>query len=80
MKARGAVARHRYLNPCLCLRDSTQRPQRWLPAGDRGLSVPVGVVLGPIERRRLLIVAIFAVAAAALLDFVFRTIFKLDLN
>ena len=39
-----------------------------------------GVVLGPIERRRLLIVAIFAVAAAVLLDLVFRTIFKLDLT
>ena len=39
-----------------------------------------GVVLGPIERRRILIVAIFAVAAAILLDLVFRTIFKLDLT
>jgi hypothetical protein len=38
-----------------------------------------GLLLGPLERRRILIVALFAVAAAFLLDFVFRTIFKLDL-
>jgi hypothetical protein len=37
------------------------------------------VLLGPFERRRILIVALFAVVAAFLLDFVFRTIFKLDL-
>ena len=39
-----------------------------------------GVVLGPIKRRRVIVVAIFAVAAAAVLDFLFRTIFKLDLT
>jgi hypothetical protein len=39
-----------------------------------------GVVLGPVERRRILMVAIFAVVAAILLDLVFRTIFKLDLT
>jgi disulfide bond formation protein DsbB len=38
-----------------------------------------GLLLGPIDRRRVLIVAIFAVVAAILLDLVFRTIFKLDL-
>jgi hypothetical protein len=39
-----------------------------------------GMVLGPFERRRLLIVAVFAVAAALVLDFAFRTVFKLDLT
>jgi hypothetical protein len=39
-----------------------------------------GIVLGPIERRRVVFVAIFAIVAAVTLDFVFRTIFKLDLN
>jgi hypothetical protein len=39
-----------------------------------------GVVLGPIERRRIVFVAIFAIVAAVALDFVFRTIFKLDLT
>ena len=39
-----------------------------------------GVVLGPIERRRILIVAVFAILAAVLLDLVFRAIFKLDLS
>jgi hypothetical protein len=39
-----------------------------------------GVALGPITRRRVLIVAIFAVLAAILLDLVFRMIFKLDLT
>jgi hypothetical protein len=39
-----------------------------------------GIVLGPIERRRVVFVAIFAIDAAVTLDFVFRTIFKLDLN
>ena len=38
-----------------------------------------GLLLGTIDRRRVLIVAIFAVVAALLLDLVFRTIFKLDL-
>ena len=38
-----------------------------------------GLLLGQVDRRRILIVAIFAVVAAILLDFVFRTIFKLDL-
>ena len=39
-----------------------------------------GVVLGPIERRRIVFVAIFAIVAAVALDLVFRTIFKLDLT
>jgi hypothetical protein len=39
-----------------------------------------GVVLGPIERRRIVLVAIFAIVAAVTLDLVFRTIFKLDLT
>lgn len=39
-----------------------------------------GAVLGPIGRRRILIVAIFAIVAAILLDLVFRMIFKLDLT
>jgi hypothetical protein len=39
-----------------------------------------GVLLGPFERRRIAIVAIFAITAALVLDFVFRTIFKLDLS
>jgi hypothetical protein len=39
-----------------------------------------GVILGPIERRRVIIVAIFAVVAAVILDIAFRAIFKLDLN
>jgi len=39
-----------------------------------------GVALGPLERRRIVIVAIFAVGAATALDFIFRAIFKLDLT
>jgi hypothetical protein len=39
-----------------------------------------GLVLGPIERRRVVIVAAFAVIIAAVLDFLFRMIFKLDLT
>ena len=39
-----------------------------------------GIVLGPIERRRVIIVAVFAVVAAVVLDLLFRTIFKLDLT
>jgi hypothetical protein len=39
-----------------------------------------GVSLGPIERRRIAIVAVFAVIAAICLDILFRTIFKLDLS
>ena len=39
-----------------------------------------GVALGPLERRRVAIVAIFAVVAAVVLDFLFRSIFKLDLT
>jgi hypothetical protein len=38
-----------------------------------------GLVLGPIERRRVLIVAVFAVLAAILLDLLFRMILKIDL-
>ena len=39
-----------------------------------------GIVLGPIKSRRVIVVAIFAVVAAAVLDFLFRTVFKLDLT
>jgi hypothetical protein len=39
-----------------------------------------GIALGPFERRRVVGVAAFAVVAAVALDFVFRTIFKLDLT
>jgi hypothetical protein len=39
-----------------------------------------GTLLGPLERRRVAVVALFAVGAAILLDFLFRTIFKLDLS
>ena len=39
-----------------------------------------GAVLGPLKRRRVTVVAVFAVAAAVVLDFLFRTIFKLDLT
>jgi hypothetical protein len=39
-----------------------------------------GTALGPLARRRLLIVGAFAVVAAVVLDFLFRTVFKLDLN
>jgi hypothetical protein len=39
-----------------------------------------GIVLGPVERRRVAFVAVFAIVAAVTLDFVFRTIFKLDLT
>ena len=39
-----------------------------------------GVVLGPLERRRIAVVAVFAVVAAVVLDLLFRTIFKLDLT
>jgi hypothetical protein len=39
-----------------------------------------GMALGPLTRRRVVAVAVFAAAAAALMDFLFRTIFKLDLT
>jgi len=39
-----------------------------------------GILLGPLERRRIAIVAIFAIVAALVLDFVFRAVFKLDLS
>jgi hypothetical protein len=39
-----------------------------------------GVALGPLERRRVTTIAIFAVAAAFILDLLFRRIFKLDLT
>ena len=39
-----------------------------------------GAVLGPLERKRLLLLAVFATVAAFTLDFVFRTLFHLDLN
>ncbi len=39
-----------------------------------------GAALGPLARRRLAVVAVFAVAAAVVLDLLFRTVFKLDLS
>jgi len=39
-----------------------------------------GAVLGPIDRKRLIIAAVFAVVAAFTLDFMFRTVFQLDLT
>jgi hypothetical protein len=39
-----------------------------------------GAVLGPFARKRLALLAVFAVAAAVVLDFVFRALFKLDLT
>lgn len=38
-----------------------------------------GGVLGPINRKRLLVMAVFAVVAAFTLDFMFRVVFRLDL-
>jgi hypothetical protein len=39
-----------------------------------------GVALGPLERRRVVAVAVFAVVAAIALDLLFRRLFKLDLT
>jgi hypothetical protein len=39
-----------------------------------------GLMLGPLRPRRVTGVAIFAIVAAVVLDFLFRTIFKLDLT
>ena len=39
-----------------------------------------GAVLGPLERRRLTVLAVFAVVAAVVLDLLFRRVFKLDLT
>jgi Tripartite tricarboxylate transporter TctB family len=39
-----------------------------------------GAVLGPLERRRLTVLAAFAVVAGVVLDLLFRKIFKLDLT
>ncbi len=39
-----------------------------------------GVLLGPFEKRRIVEVACFAIVAALVLDFLFRTLFKLDLT
>jgi hypothetical protein len=39
-----------------------------------------GVALGPLERRRIIALTIFAVVAAVALDLLFRRIFKLDLT
>ena len=39
-----------------------------------------GAVLGPIERKRLVVLAVFAVAAAVTLDLLFRALFSLDLT
>lgn len=39
-----------------------------------------GVALGPLERRRITAVAVFAVVAAIALDLLFRRVFKLDLT
>lgn len=39
-----------------------------------------GAALGPFERKRLAVLAVFAAAAAVALDLVFRALFKLDLT
>jgi hypothetical protein len=39
-----------------------------------------GAVLGPFARKRLAALAVFAIVAALAVDFVFRTLFKLDLT
>jgi hypothetical protein len=39
-----------------------------------------GIVLGPLERRRVVARAVFAVVAAVALDLLFRRLFKLDLT
>jgi Tripartite tricarboxylate transporter TctB family len=39
-----------------------------------------GAVLGPLKRRRLTVLAAFAVVAAVVLDLLFRKMFKLDLT
>jgi hypothetical protein len=39
-----------------------------------------GAVLGPLERRRLVALAVVAIVAAAVLDYLFRTLFSLDLT
>jgi Tripartite tricarboxylate transporter TctB family len=39
-----------------------------------------GLALGPLERRRVVVLAVFAVAVAVALDVLFRKIFKLDLT
>jgi len=39
-----------------------------------------GLLLGPLERRRVAAVAAFAVAAAVALDLLFRVLFRLDLT
>jgi len=39
-----------------------------------------GAVLGPMERKRLAVLAVFAVVAAVTLDYLFRALFNLDLT
>jgi hypothetical protein len=39
-----------------------------------------GAALGPLTRKRLVVLAVFAVVAAVTLDLVFRTLFQLDLT
>jgi hypothetical protein len=39
-----------------------------------------GLALGPLERRRITILGVFAVVAAVTLDLLFRRTFKLDLT
>ena len=39
-----------------------------------------GVLLGPLARRRVAAIAAFAVAAAVVLDLLFRVLFRLDLS
>jgi hypothetical protein len=39
-----------------------------------------GTILGPFERRRMIGVLAFAIAAAVVLDLLFRVLFKLDLT
>jgi hypothetical protein len=50
----------------------------FLPATAAYLFV-ASAVLGPLARKRMVVVAVFAIVSAAALDLLFRVVFKLDL-